>query len=149
MTGLGEALATVVTSDVFRDVFLPSFTIAVAASVKWASRNDRYRTFAIEDIAVGLEVSLAALLTFVGYSVNLARRVGTLSNSPGESALLREKLTTAPWILLAFFFLLTLGSVGLRKWGWKSRHEVNAFGAFFPLTLGIASEVLAVLWVIE
>jgi hypothetical protein len=131
-------------SPYFKYFFVPLITSFLCIFVKWVSRNDRFISFRKEDLAVGLELTVASIIIFITDSVNLA---DTLVNKHGDQ-ILQEKYVTIPWIILAFIVGLWGISTIVRKWGWKNENDLNIFcGIIAPNMFGIISLIFVVSWI--
>lgn len=142
-------MADFIASGFFRYFVVPLAAVVLSIFVKKVSQNDKYSTFSKEDFAVGLELALTALLLFIGYSVSLAQRIsGRVSGSDSLPDNLDERFVLIPWIVLVFVFGLWAMSTLVRKFGWRSRDEMNwACGVILPLIWGLLTLVFVVLWI--
>ncbi len=120
--------------------------IAVGASVflKYVTRNDAHRSFRKEDLAVGLDVSVTALLIFITAGSKMAAQLAT---TPQDMAL-QSKLSGAPWIIAAFTIGIWGVSTLVRKAGWDGEDQLKPlWGIAVPDIFGISSLLLVVNWI--
>ncbi|MCP5528507.1 MAG: hypothetical protein H7A47_17085 [Verrucomicrobiales bacterium] len=120
--------------------------IAVGASVflKFVTRNDAHKSFRKEDLAVGLDLSVTALIIFITASSQMAT---ALAANPSDTAL-QSKLAGVPWVI-AFFTVGIWGvSTLVRKTGWAGEDKLKPFwGIAAPDIFGIGSLLLVVNWI--
>jgi len=122
--------------------------IAVAASVflKFVTRNDlvHEKSFRKEDLAVGLDIAVTALLLFIAEGSKLATRLAVAPNNVA----LQAKLADAPWIIAAFILGIWGVSTLVRKAGWEDEEQLKpVLGIAIPDCFGIASLLLVVNWI--
>jgi hypothetical protein len=120
--------------------------IAVGASVflKFVTRNDTHKSFRKEDLAVGLDISVTALLIFITAGSRMATQ---LVASP-QDTLLQTKLAGAPWIIAAFIIGIWSVSTLVRKAGWGSEDRLKIVcGILIPDVFGVTTLLLVVNWI--
>ena len=120
--------------------------IAVGASVflKYVTRNDTHKSFRKEDLAVGLDISITALLIFITAGSKLAVQ---LAATPQDAAL-QSKLAGVPWIIAAFTIGIWGVSTVVRKAGWGGEDKLKPlWGIVVPDIFGITSLLLVVNWI--
>ena len=116
---------------------IPLVTVVLSVLLKMVSRNDRYVFFKKEDLAVGLEVSLASLIIFLTYCTTIVSNIPTRGN-PQSSDIITSKLIQAPWIILAMIAGMWAISTIIRKLGWKSEYEMSwIWGIIIPFVYGV------------
>lgn len=122
--------------------------IAVAASVflKYVTRNDTHSSFKKEDLAVGLDLSVTALLIFVASGSRVAQQ---LAKDP-NNAILVAKSMGVPWILAAFIVGIWCISTVVRKLGWKADEKLHVFwGIVLPDVFGLLTLLFVVNWITQ
>lgn len=119
--------------------------IAVAASVflKYVTRNDIHKSFRKEDLAVGLDLSVTALLIFVAAGSKLAK---DLASNPGDAVLIGKSMGV-PWILAVFILGIWGISTLVRKLGWEADDHLHKFwGIIVPDVFGLLALIFVVNW---
>jgi len=138
----------IVTNSYFIYFFVPLITILLGIFVKIVSRNDQYITFKKEDLAVGLETAVTALLILITYSVNEIISLNKIKIPEGQKAELTDSILAVPWLILIFIVLLWGVSTVIRKLGWENADELNLFwGIILPNVFGIGSLIFVVIWI--
>lgn len=128
----------------FLKFLVPLIGVAASIFLKYVTRRDTHTNFKKEDLAVGLELSVAALLIFVAASSFLAQ---DLSQSPNDPVLL-ERSAGVPWILSAFILGIWGISTIVRKLGWVGDDRLQWFwGILLPNTFGVAVLLFVVNWI--
>jgi hypothetical protein len=129
----------------FQYFVIPLLTTLLAVFVKIVSRNDKYSKVQKEDFAIGLEITITAILLLISDSLKYAKI--NFSNTSGQ-VLNSTKLLTVPWILLAFFIGLWGISTLIRKIGWENEINMNLWwGIVFPNLFGLLSLIFVVNWI--
>jgi hypothetical protein len=148
-------------SPIFRYLIFPLGTAVLGVAVKYVTRNDQYAKFRKEDVAVGLDLILTAVLMLLVLTTDRAvALVSTnqelsrvLSHKPidasaasvlqGKALALSQQQTTSIVLILLMFLSLWSISTIVRKWGWQSETEMKpVIGIAIPLALGILSLIL-------
>ena len=135
-------LADFLDSATFKFFVLPLGTCLATVFVRAASRNDTHsqRFFRKEDFAIGLELNLIATFAFVTYCIAAARTLSTTGLDKPTADLLRQKLESAPMVILMLAIVLWGISTIVRRVGWKSEQQLTWFwGVLFPLFAGLLS----------
>ena len=147
---MNEVFAT----SYFRNIVIPSVTVFLCVFLKIVSRNDRYKTYKREDFAIGLDLSISALIIFIADSINCAiqlKLVSELKSVPQLETIvnqLNNKLIDVPWIILVFVCSIWFTSTLVRKIGWKNDSELRLFcGIILPNIFGISSLVFVANWI--
>lgn len=131
-------------STYFLYFVIPLVTVVLSVFLKMVSRNDKFVFFKKEDLAVGLEISLASLIIFLTYCTTIASNIKTETN-PGASEMVKNKLMQAPWIILTMVIGMWGVSTIVRKLGWKSEDNMSWFcGIIVPFVFGIICLYIAV-----
>ena len=149
------------TSAVFRYLIFPIGSATLGIAIKYVTRNDRYKSFQKEDLAVGLELMLTACLTFIALITDRAVSVANanrnlaqlLQQTPIDITAvtklqaqvlgLTNTLVTSGYVIA--FMLLGLWGIStlVRKRGWKSDTEMYPVqGIAVPLAFGVLSLIL-------
>jgi len=131
----------------FLHFVVPLVAVLLGIYLKFVTRNDRHTPFMKEDLAVGLEISVTALIIYVtGCVANANAAVNT--NDPAIKIQLEEKLMPVPWLLLAFVLGIWGISTLVRKIGWKTESELKIiWGIVVPDLFGIVMLILVVNWI--
>ena len=139
-------------SNIFRYLLFPIGSTVLGIGVKVVTRNDRYRSFMKEDMAVGLDLMLTAFLLFLALtsdrSLTLVSVDRAMEVSRGDAAGLRvlqseaegiaHLLTTSGWVIALMAIGLWSASSVVRKFGWKSETELNPIlGIGLPIAIGV------------
>ena len=126
---------------------VPLITVLLGIYLKFVTRSDFHTPFKWEDLAVGPEISITALIIFITGSVSIANEAVTTAD-PAIKTLLEQKLMSMPWLLLAFVLGIWGMSTLVRKIGWKSESELRVFwGIIVPDVFGIGTLLLVVNWI--
>lgn len=138
--------------NLFRYLIFPLGSAALGIWIKIVTRNDHYRAFLNEDIAIGLDLMLTASLLFVvvtsDRSIALAaveHSISLATTSAQSKALLQaqadvlsQALEISGWIIALMFMGLWGISTFVRKFGWRSETELHpVLGIALPLTIGV------------
>jgi hypothetical protein len=139
-------------SNLFRFLFFPLGSAAFGIHVKVVTRNDRYRAFTKEDMAVGLDLMYTAFLIYLlvtsdrGLELTAMRHAVSapgidsvkMQDLSARAAILSSSMTFSGWVLFLMFLGLWSASTFVRKLGWKSETELRpVLGIAIPLTAGI------------
>ncbi len=145
-------------SPVFQYVVFPIGSVVLGVAVKYVTRNDQYSRFVKEDLAVGLDLALTAVLTLIVLTANRAAALvaknkelnDVLNVTPIDTAratklqsdalsLSRQQTNSLVLILLMFVALWAISTL-VRKKGWKSATSMNSItGIALPLVFGVIS----------
>ena len=127
----------------FLNFVVPLITVFLTVFVKIVSRNDQYYTFKKEDLAIGMDISVTALIIFITSAVNYAAQANTKTNE-----LINSKLVDLPWLILAFVCIIWFVSTIIRKFGWHNKDELNIlWGIIIPDFIGIMLLLFVVNWI--
>ena len=128
----------------FLQFCVPLIAVAVSVFLKFVTRNDAHKDFKKEDLAVGLDLSVAALLIFIAASSTLAQE---LVKTPADASLL-AKSAGVPWILSAFILGIWGISTLVRKLGWVEDDKLHVFwGILVPDVFGLLVLLFVVNWI--
>jgi hypothetical protein len=150
------SMEEILSNPLFRYAAFPIGSALLGVYVKYVTRNDQYAKFRKEDLAVGLELILTALLLFVAATTDQAIALRTrnqelaavIASQPSdltqiaklqtETQAISQRLGRSGWTVLGFIFLLWGGSTLVRKWGWRSSDDLHPVrGIAMPLAAGI------------
>ncbi|MEC8328695.1 MAG: hypothetical protein VX100_21795 [Pseudomonadota bacterium] len=130
--------------QMFLQFGVPLLTVALTIFVKYVSRNDRHSGFRKEDLAVGLDMSVTALLIFITGSAHIASSMPS-SNPPQD---LVDQIASVPWILMGFVIGMWGISTLVRKLGWEDDDKLKIFwGIVVPGLFGLLTLLFAVNWI--
>jgi len=128
----------------FLQFCIPLLTVGLSIFLKYVTRNDMYSGFRKEDLAVGLDLAVTALLIFIASSAQIAR---SIESTPNTSEII-EKVATVPWIITAFLVGIWGVSTIVRKVGWENEDRLNIFwGIVVPDLFGIFTLIFVVNWI--
>ena len=128
----------------FLQFCVPLIAVAVSVFLRYVTRNDAHNDFKKEDLAVGLDLSVSALLIFIAASSTLAQN---LSRVPTDTNLL-SKSAGVPWILSAFILGIWGVSTLVRKLGWVGDDKLHIFwGIVVPDVFGLLVLLFVVNWI--
>ena len=133
-------------SPLFLQFIVPLITVAFTIFLKVVSRNDNFKRFKKDDLAVGLDIAITALILFITESAKLAQQLTTQTSQ--TLAGISEKLTNAPWIILIFIVGIWGVSTMVRWIGWKGDDDLNVgWGIVFPDLFGLLMLFFVVNWI--
>lgn len=120
---------------------VPLITVGLSIFIKYVTRNDKYTGFKKEDLAVGLDLAVTALLIFITASTQLAK-------ASSQSPKIVEQLASVPWVLMAFLVGIWGISTVVRKLGWESDEKLKwGWGIIFPGAFGLFTLLFVVNWI--
>lgn len=123
---------------------VPLITVCLSIFIKFVTRNDQHRGFKKEDLAVGLDLALTALLIFITSSAHLARHM-PVTNPPQK---MLDQIASVPWIIMAFIVGIWGISTLVRKLGWEDDDKLKIFwGIVLPDVFGIFTLIFVVNWI--
>ena len=129
----------------FLQFMVPLLTVSLTVFLRFVTRNDNHRGFRWDDLAVGLNVSVTALMIFVTDTVATAGRILKASNSAVANP--TERIVLAPWIILALVIGIWGVSTVVRKLGWRDQDQLKPFwGIVFPDLYGLCALLFVVNW---
>lgn len=131
-------------NEMFLQFGVPLLTVALSIFVKYVSRNDLHTGFRKEDLAVGLDMAVTALLIFITGSAQIASKLPII-DPPKETV---DQLASVPWILMAFLIGMWGVSTVVRKLGWEKDDKLKIFwGIVVPGLFGLLTLLFAVNWI--
>jgi hypothetical protein len=131
-------------NKLFLQFCVPLIAVALSIFLKYVSRNDRHKDFRKEDLAIGLDLSVTALIIFVTASSQVVARV--LQN-PADNALATKSMAI-PWVLSAYLVGIWGLSTLVRKLGWESEDRLKTFwGIVVPDIYGLSALLVVVDWI--
>jgi hypothetical protein len=123
---------------------VPLVAVAVSLFLKFVTRKDDHRAFLKEDLAVGLNLAVTALLIFLTNGAQIAKQI---LKTPNDSKLI-EKTAMIPWILFVYLLGIWAISTTIRKLGWESDGKLKVFwGIVVPDAYGLVCLIFAVNWI--
>jgi len=141
----------ILASPYFKYFIVPLFAVGFSVFLKTVSRNDQYTAFKKEDLAIGLEIAVAALIIYITYCVTMADQIVSLINSglnPGLLGSLKGKFLVVPWVLTAFVLGIWGMSTLVRRLGWKDQDSLNIFfGIVLPFIYGLLCLIFVINWI--
>ena len=134
----------ILTSTFFTYFIVTLITTVFSVFVKSVSRNDSHRSLKNEDFAIGLELSVTALILFIADSVAYTQKILLT-----ESTLSAEyKIIVIPWIIFLFIFGIWIISTLIRKKGWESENKLKIIpGIIIPNLFGFLALIFVVYWI--
>ena len=127
----------------FLQFCVPLIAVGACVFLKYVTRKDLHKSFKKEDLAVGLDLSVTALLIFVASGSKLAQG---LAKNPNDAALISKSMGV-PWILAAFILGIWGVSTLVRKLGWEDDDRLHTFwGIVVPDIFGLLVLLFVVNW---
>ena len=115
--------------------------------MKIVSRNDKFISFKKEDLAIGLETAVTALIILITDTVNDLLKIKQNTEN-GQTITLPENILILPWLLLLIIVLLWGISTMIRKLGWENENDMHKFwGIILPDILGLGLLIFVVVWI--
>lgn len=131
-------------NQMFLQFGVPLLTVVLSVFVKYVSRNDLHTGFRKEDLAVGLDMAVTALLIFITGSAQIANNLPIL-NPPKDIV---TQLASVPWILMAFLIGMWGISTIVRKLGWEGDDKLKIlWGIVVPGLFGFFTLLFSVNWI--
>lgn len=135
------------TNNYFIYFIVPLLTTGLSIFVKIVSRNDKFISFKKEDLAIGLETAVTALIILITDTVNDLLKIKQNTES-GQNMVLPENILILPWLLLLIIVLLWGISTMIRKLGWENENDMHKFwGIILPDILGLGLLIFVVVWI--
>ena len=123
---------------------VPLITVGLSIFIKYVTRNDRHSGFRKEDLAVGMDLAVTALLIFITFSTQLVRT----TNSSLPVSQITEQLSSVPWVVMAFLVGIWGISTVVRKIGWESDDKLKwGWGIALPDSFGLFTLLFVVNWI--
>lgn len=137
------------TSNWFQIIGVTFVSSILGIFVKYVSRNDAYnKSFKKEDLAIGLEMVITALILLITNSVNQFNKLSDSSLNENVKNIIRSNEQIVPWIILILIIGLWGTSTVIRKIGWENEDELKiSWGIVFPNIIGIASLIYVFTWI--
>ena len=130
-------------SGFFLKFCVPLLTVAMTIFLRYVTRNDKHVSFKKEDLAVGMDLSITALVIFITHCTALAKQ----AKSDQEMA---SNLAIVPWFIMAFVIGIWAVSTVVRKRGWERAGKLNVFwGIVLPDLFGLAALLFVVNWIAQ
>lgn len=136
----------ILSQPLFLHFFVPLITVVFTVFIKVVSRSDRLKRFKKEDLAIGLDIAVIALIIFITESANLAQEL----TSPSSQTLTQtiNKLTVVPWVFFGFFLGIWGVSSLIRYFGWREDGDLKiGWGIIAPDIFGIFLLIFVVNWI--
>jgi hypothetical protein len=135
--------------------FLPIFIAWFGVYIKISNRNDKWRTFNLEDLAIGPDLMLTSFFSFIvlvlDNQINKVK-LSTISNCLGSectdtavshcignhtSYFSDRSQGYVVFIIITLIILIVINPL-IRQCGWINKNKMHwFFGIFFPLAIGI------------
>jgi hypothetical protein len=137
----------ILTSEWFLILGVTLASTMLGIFIKFASRNDRHQGFKHEDLAVGLDLLVTALILLITDTVDDFLKFKNSPIQESEKEILGQSISEAPWIILTFVFGTWAVSTVVRKVGWETGDQLRpGWGILFPNVIGITGLVLVFIW---
>ena len=128
----------------FLQFMVPIIAIGLSIFLRFVTRSDFHAPFRKEDLAVGFDLAITALLLLVTSSATLAKE---LINDPTNSAYINKSLSV-PWLILTYVVGIWGVSTLVRKYGWEGDDRLKPFwGIFAPGIFGLILLLTTVNWI--
>lgn len=139
----------IITSDWFQIIGVTVISTGLGIFVKYVSRNDAHnKNFKKEDLAIGMEMMITALILLITNSVNEFNKLSNPKIDEAIKQIIRDSELLVPWIILIFIVGLWGTSTVIRKIGWENEDELKIWwGVVFPNIIGIASLIYVFTWI--
>jgi Kef-type K+ transport system membrane component KefB len=130
----------------FLQFCVPVIAVGLSVFLKYVTRRDGHTSFRKEDMAVGMDLAVAAILLFVTASSTIAQQ---LIKEPKNQVLL-DKSQAVPWVLAAFIIGIWAVSTIVRKLGWEADDKLKVFwGIIAPGFFGLSILFFVVNWITQ
>lgn len=135
--------------EVFVNPYFTYFIVTLLTTgfsifVKAVSRNDHHIPFKKEDAAVGLELSVTALILLITDSVRFTTEIFKKQETP----IPENKLILLPWLIFSLVVGLWSISTLVRKKGWANQDELNwGCGILIPGAYGLGTLLIVINWI--
>lgn len=131
----------IITSEWFQIIGVTVISAGLGIFVKYVSRNDSHgNTFRKEDLAIGLEMVITALILIITNSVSEFNKLNNVIVENATKVSIQEKEQIVPWLVLIFIVALWGTSTIIRKIGWENQDQLKIWwGIVFPNIIGITS----------
>lgn len=130
-----EKLDVFFNSPIFSNFVLPIISTFIVIFVKMSTKNDIYKSARKEDFALGIDISVVALMIFM---TDITKNINNYSS---------ERKTTVVWVTLIYLFLIWALSTLMRKFGWKSEDELKwMWGIIVPNIVGLCLFMFSIFW---
>jgi len=140
-----EKMIELLSNKYFQFLVIPLLTIFLAVFVKYVSKKDEYSRLRKEDFAIGLEISIAAIVLLIS---NTLKYMSSISLSNGVQLMDSNNLLVLPWVILFIVVGLWGISTLIRKKGWKNEDEMTWLcGIILPNIFGLSVLILVVNWI--
>ena len=141
----------IINSDWFQILGVSIISTLLGIFLKYVSRNDIHgKNFKKEDLAIGLEMMITALILLITNSVNQFNKLSDPAITEATKQLIREQEMIVPWMIVVFLIGLWGTSTVVRKVGWEKEEELKiGWGIVFPNLIGIAFLVFVFTWIIK
>lgn len=131
----------------FIEFCVPLIAVGLSIFLKFVTRNDKYKGFRKEDVAVGLDLAVSSLLVFITSTAQLAVKMNknpTATPNTVDAA----TLAGAPWMIALFFVGVWAMSTIVRKLGWEDDEKLHLWwGIVVPNLFGITVLLIVVNWI--
>ncbi len=145
-------VAHFLSGNLFRYLLFPVVSALLGIGIKFVTRNDRYRAFTKEDMAIGLDLMLTAFLLYLALASDESLALAAVHHDMAASGIAQDSLkklqgradditnflTSSGWIITALLVGLWSVSTLIRKWGWQSETELRPmWGIGLPIVIGV------------
>jgi hypothetical protein len=137
------SIAQIIGFPYLLDIAVPMLAILLTIYTKCVARNDNLVPARREDFAVGLDLAILSVVSFVVSTTVNWRHAA----QPGAGAEALEKVAGAPWIILAMMVAVWGLSTLVRKCGWDENGQLRwGWGVVVPNALGFGMLLFTVEW---
>lgn len=139
----------IITSDWFQIIGVTLISTGLGIFVKYVSRNDIHnKNFRKEDLAIGLEMMITALILLITNSVNEFNKLVNPNIDETTKSIIKDDQMLVLWMLVFFLIGLWGTSTVIRKVGWENEDELKIWwGIVFPNIIGIAALLYVFTWI--
>jgi len=128
----------------FLQFAVPLIAIILSVFLRFVTRSDFHAPFRKEDLAVGFDLAITALLLLVTSSAALAKE---LLRDPTNQVYFNKSISI-PWLILSYVLGIWAVSTLVRKYGWEGDGRLKPFwGICAPGVFGLILLLITVNWI--
>ena len=128
----------------FKNFFVTICTTCITIFVKVTTRNDSHQPFRKEDLAVGFELIITAIVLILMETTDVCIKYFK-QKEMSENIVFMDKIISMPFILLFMGLFLWILSTFVRKYGWESEEKLHKIkGVILPDVCGLIMLILSV-----
>ena len=137
-------------SSLFKNFLIPFVAVGLSVFIKMNNRHDAIAWIKRDDFAVGFEMLLASIITFLLSSFSVGRKIA-ISMNDNEKFILLDRLIVTILVTFALFAGTVVLSFMVRRFGWNrqagSEEKLTLWtGITIPFVFGFLSLIGAAVW---